>query len=381
MKQSLHVSRPGIRLRLIFILGLATSITLIIQFALYYKMIIDLPVLKWLGFATALSGVLAACVVYALTRPFLGDVERLAEAARQVSTGHFDIRVNARSRGELAALADSFNQMAAEVRRQFDQQKRGEEARRRLIANVSHDLRTPLTATAAMVEALRDDVIQTDSERERYLKTISSELAYMSRLIRDLTDLLQLESGQIRLNCAPVNLEDLLTEVLEGFGAEMEHREATFEVEVGRSDAMVSGDATRLRQALTNVIQNAVSYTPVGGRVRVRLYDAAAVGENSDEGPAAVRIEVVDEGPGVSPTDAERIFERFYRADPARGRGKDGEHGMGLGLAIARDIVGAHQGRIGVDPSHPNGALLWIEIPGVAARSDESAIRYRRRAL
>ncbi|MBO8141211.1 MAG: HAMP domain-containing protein [Firmicutes bacterium] len=280
-------------------------------------------------------------------------VETLAAAAARVAGGDFDVRVEASSHPELRALAEAFNTMAAEVRALFEQQQEAEQARRRLVANVTHDLRTPLTAIAAMIQALRDGVVQDGEGRDRYLRAASQEIEYMSRLLRELSDLLRLESGQIRLEKAPLVLEDLLAEVLEAFGVTMQQKDASFCVDVDPDLPLIEGDAVRLRQALVNVVQNAVQYTPPRGKVRVR----------ATTGAECVRLVVIDEGPGIPPEARSRVFERFYRADPARSRGEGLGPGMGLGLAIAEDIVTKHGGRIGIAEDRTIGTEVWIELP------------------
>jgi len=258
-----------------------------------------------------------------------------------------------------------------------EEQKRLDSVRRDFVANVSHELRTPLASIRAMAETLLLGALDDPEAADRFLGIIIQETDRLAGLTNDLLDLARYESG--RLEVAPVDLNDLLAEVKSQVGpnAARSHLELRTNME---HLANVTGDRAALRQVFLNLVENAVKYTSSGS---ITLSAAPAHGEPHTEGAVCIqsprdrngagpsqhwiRIQVEDTGPGIAGVHLHRIFERFYRADPARSRELGG---TGLGLSIVRHVVESHGGCIEVSSKVGEGSTFTIWLPSL---SDESA--------
>jgi signal transduction histidine kinase len=308
-----------------------------------------------LGFSSAVSLAFGYSVASSLTR----ELQALTGTARRLADEDWSARVNLGGADEVAQLAVAFDQMATRLQQTFQRERELEASRRDLIAGVSHDLRTPLATTQAMVEAILDGVVADPDEVERFLRLIRSDVLLLSRLIDDLFELSQIEVGALRLQLAPTQLPDLISETLEAYRIQAKESGITLECSVEPGVQPVVADGPRLQRVLRNLLDNAQRYTGAGGLVRV---EARADGH-------AARISVADTGPGVASADAGRVFERGYQgaAEPAPPR-SSGEpaRGAGLGLAIARGLVEAHGGRIWVEPRSPSGTVFHFLIPFAA---------------
>lgn len=288
-----------------------------------------------------IAGAIGLAMVQVLARGMVSPLREMAEAARAMATGDHGRRVTATSRDEVGELARAFNAMAADL-------EEVDRVRRDLVANVSHELRTPITALQAKLENLADGVEPADPAT---FDVMLRQVERLGRLVTQLLDLSRLESGAIPLQCEPFAVEELL----EDAAAECRlHAPGTpVEVSVSPSDLRVDGDRERLHQVIANLLENAARHSPAGAAVQLAATRA------DRRGP--VRIEVTDAGPGIPDADADRVFERFYRADAARS--SDGG-GAGLGLAIARWIVDLHGGSIRPERRAPNGCRMVVELPG-----------------
>lgn len=284
-----------------------------------------------------LAGLLALGMVQFLARGMTSPLREMSAAARAMAKGDYGRRVTATSSDEVGELARAFNRMAAEL-------AETDRIRRDLVANVSHDLRTPISALQAALENLLDDVEPPDKDA---LSTMLGQVKRLGRLVSQLLDLSRLESGN-----APLSLESfpLLSVIDEAVHDCRSLRAVELATSVTPTDLLLYGDPERFRQAMVNLIENAIRHSPDGGRVDVT---ARANGER-------VIIEVGDEGQGIPPGEEIRIFERFYRADQSRS-GEDGR--SGLGLAIARWIVDLHGGDIWAERREPNGCRMVMELP------------------
>lgn len=215
--------------------------------------------------------------------------------------------------------------------------RRVEEARRQLVAAVSHDLRTPLASLRLLVESIDDGVV-TGETRDRYLAEIRTHVAVLSGLIDDLFELSRLEAGDISWTMRQVELGDLIGDTVAAMRAPAAERGVRLNAELPGGEVVARANAEKVQRVLFNLIQNAIRHTPADGSVTVR---ARSVGDG-------VEVEVADDGEGIPAGDGERVFDAFYRGDAARG-----EEGAGLGLAISRAIVEAHGGRIWIEPAAP----------------------------
>lgn len=304
-----------------------------------------------LGFSAVISLAFGWSVVSGL----MAQLGALSRSAARLAGGDLSARVGAEGSDEAARLASAFDHMAEQLQTSFEHERELEASRRDLIASVSHDLRTPLATMQALVEALVDGVVADPAEVQRYLRLIRGEVQHLSRLIDDLFELSQIESGALQLRLAPTRLPELVSQTLDAYQAQARDGGVLLEHRTAPGIPEVLADAARLQRVLRNLIDNALHYTPAGGAVHV---------EARAEGPA-VHIAVSDSGPGVPLEDLERIFDRFYRGERSRPR-SDGSGrlvGSGLGLAIARGLVQAHGGRIWAERSAEGGSVFHFTIP------------------
>ncbi len=239
----------------------------------------------------------------------------------------------------LLAAAGAALAAALAVRLAMEERSRREieEARRRLVAAASHDLRTPLASLRLLVESI-DDGVATGETRDRYLKEIRTHVGVLSDLIDDLFELSRIEAGDISWTMRQVKVRELIGDTVAAMRAPAAERGVSLEAELPASELLASANAEKVQRVLFNLIQNAIRHTPADGSVTVRARSAAG----------GVEVEVADNGEGIPAGDGERVFEAFYRGDAARG-----EDGAGLGLAISRAIVEAHGGRIWLEDGSP----------------------------
>ena len=237
------------------------------------------------------------------------------------------------------ALAGAALAAALAVRLAMEERLRRqiEEARRQMVAAVSHDLRTPLASLRLLVEAIADGVA-TGETRERYLGEMRTHVEALTALIDDLFELSRIEAGEISWTMRQVELRGLIDDTVAAMRAPAEARGVALATELPSHEVLAQADAEKVQRVIFNLIQNAIRHTPADGSVTVRARNAGS----------GVEIEVADEGEGISPADSERVFDAFYRGDESRS-----EDGAGLGLAISRAIVEAHGGRIWLESGTP----------------------------
>ncbi len=280
-----------------------------------------------------------------LARYITSPLRDVAQAARRLAAGDLSTRVAEGGNDELADVSDAFNRMAAALQSQ-------DEERRRFMADVAHELRTPLSVLQAEIEALQDGVIKPEPER---LASLHDEIDLLSRLVQDLRTLSLAESGELALSLSPEDPRELLERAVEGAGATATTQGIEVTLEAPQALPAVAMDGDRMAQVLHNLLSNALRYAPAGSRV--------AVGASVQSG--SLQITVRDEGPGIPPEAVPHVFDRFYRADAARNRGAGGS---GLGLAIARQIVLRHGGQIiAANNDPPPGAVFTVRLPLAAA--------------
>ncbi|OHD69869.1 MAG: hypothetical protein A2V99_14670 [Spirochaetes bacterium RBG_16_67_19] len=307
---------------------------------------VDLRFLRSVIVSVVASNLLAAGLAFAAGGLFLSRivarVDILAGAAASVAAGDFAIRIPPRGADEIAALGGSFNTMAAAL-------KRLEEARRQIIADAAHELRTPITLIRGAVEAMLDGIYPLDREG---LEGIQEETIQLTRLVEDLQELALIESGRLVLERTPLQVEELARSVIDSFQPQARQADVELTLQEDAGIPPIQADAKRIRQVLSNLLSNAVRHTPAGGRI------LASVRFEPLEGRLVVSVE--DSGTGIPPEERERIFERFYRIDRSRERSRGGR---GLGLSIVREIVRAHGGLISAGESPLGGASFNIYLP------------------
>ena len=309
---------------------------------------------------TAVGGVVAVRAGQLLAGGMLRDVEALRDGLDAVGEGARDVRIVPGGRDELAELAAAANAMIVRLGEEERAHDAADDARRSLVAAVSHDLRTPLASLRLLVESVEDGVA-TGETRARYLREMRTHVAALSVLIDDLFELSRLEAGEISWSMRQVELGELVSETVAALRAQAAERGVMVAAELpdgaGGRPLAAHANAEKLQRVLFNLIVNAIRHTPADGSVVVRARPAPG-------GEGAVEVEVVDDGAGVAAEERERVFEPFYRG------GEDGaarsSDGAGLGLAISRAIVEAHGGRIWLEPAEPRGTRVRFTLPAAA---------------
>jgi len=290
-----------------------------------------------------LAGLVAAVIALFLARIFArgltSPLRDMAAAARRLATGDYTERVAVRSRDEVGQLAEAFNRMAGEM-------EGLERLRRDLVANVSHELKTPISALRAHLENLLDGVAEPNPE---VLSVMLQQSERLSRLVDQLLELSRLEAGDVPMDLEPVALAPLVDRVIREIRLARPDRAIEVGMEVPAELPPVRADRERIHQVLFNLLDNAFRFTPAG---RV---DVTAVRRGD-----TCEVSVRDTGPGIPPDKLGLVFERFYRVDPSRSR-EDG--GTGIGLAIARSVVEAHGGRIWAESDGSNGSTFRFALP------------------
>jgi signal transduction histidine kinase len=268
----------------------------------------------------------------------LSDIMAALDA---VAEGNLDARVPEGAPGEFGKMAESFNRMTSEL-------SRAEQQRRNLTADVAHELRTPLHIIQGNLEGLLDGVYEPTHE---HISTTLDETRLLSRLVADLKTLSLAEAGQLPLHCQWLAAADLLADVATSFGGQAAEAGIAIQLEAAPNAGRVYVDADRIDQVLSNLVSNALRHTPSGGHITLAAYPA-------DD---SARLTVTDTGRGIAPEDLPFIFDRFWRGD--RSRTRQAGSSSGLGLAIARQLVQAHGGRIEVESQPGQGTTFIITLP------------------
>jgi signal transduction histidine kinase len=264
----------------------------------------------------------------------------LASAARRLGHGDLSERVRLQGEGEIAALAKAFNSMAADL-------EYAEQLRRNMVADVAHELRTPLSNIRGYLEAIRDGVIKPDAAA---ISSLNEEAALLSRLVNELQELSLAEAGELKLVYQAEDITDLVKQGVTPWQPQLTAGEICLSLELPDSVPLVNIDWQRINQVLHNILENAVAHTPKGGTINVA---ATAKGK-------WVEVSVSDTGEGIPAQDLPHIFERFYRVDKSRARATGGS---GLGLTIAKRLVEAHGGTITVQSKLREGSRFSFTLP------------------
>jgi two-component system OmpR family sensor kinase/two-component system sensor histidine kinase BaeS len=290
--------------------------------------------------AGLVAGVVALALGFIVFRGITAPLGRLTQAAHAVAGGDLSQRVQIRSGDEIADVGAAFNTMAANL-------ERAEQVRREMTADIAHELRTPLSVIQGNLEAVLDGVYPPDSE---HIQPALDQAQLLARLVEDLRTLALAEAGQLSLDLQPTNAAELARRVAASFEPKAADKDVTLTVDMPPALPKVHADGQRIAQVLTNLLGNALRYTPEGGRVDLRLRTEQR----------AILIGVSDTGPGIAADDLPHVFDRFYRADKSRSREGGGS---GLGLAIARSIVETHGGRIWAESEIGKGTMIAFTLP------------------
>ena len=304
-----------------------------------------------LAIAGGIALVASAVAALLISRSVSSRLARVTQAAQKMAQGDYDQQLDPRGEDEVGRLARAFNEMALQV-------SRSQQMMRDLLANVSHELKTPLTSIQGFSQAMEEGTISSPEEREQAGRIINQEAQRMRRLVEDLIELSRLESGQAVVRREPVDLAQLLEACAGRCDWQLRDSGAALRLDLGPIPP-VAGDERRLEQAFTNLIDNAVRHTPAGGVITV-----SAQREGND-----IRIAVHNTGSYIPPEELPRVFERFYQLDRNRST-----NGAGLGLAIVSEVVQAHGGRAHATSSLEAGTEFVVTLP---AASDAPDIKRR----
>jgi signal transduction histidine kinase len=307
--------------------------------------------------ATLLAIVVGLVVSRGLTAPIM----TLTAAAGRMSAGDLTVRAPVRGGDEIGQLGSEFNQMAERLEASFGTLEGERDALRHFIADASHELRTPLTALKTFITLLRDGTDNDPAARAEFLALSQAQVARLEWITQNLLDLSRLEAGLVALDLAEHDLGELLSDVVVPFQARAKTKGIALATVLPEPPCLLRCDAPRIELALTNLLDNALKFTPNGGAVTIGA-DAEPV---ADDGVTRVRLWVEDNGPGVDPVDQPRIFDRFYRgqavADSTAGPASNG--GSGLGLAIVTGVAQVHGGRVWLESPEGGGSRFVIELP------------------
>ena len=290
--------------------------------------------------SAALALIAALVSGFFLTRSILRPVAKLAEASKEIAKGRYNQRVPMIGPSEFKHLSETFNAMAGEV-------EHSRQLMRDFLANVAHELRTPLTSIRGFVQAQLDGTVGDEAGRQKSLLIVDGEAARLQRLVAELLDLARLEARQVSIAQEPIKLAELADQCVEIFALRAQEKQVKLVADVP-PELSVLGDFDRLEQVFANLIDNALKHTPAGGEIVLR----ASCGADG-----AIRLSVVDNGPGIDANNLSRLFERFYVGDSGSPRS------AGLGLPIAREIVRAHGGDITVESTRGTGTRFVVTLP------------------
>jgi two-component system OmpR family sensor kinase len=297
------------------------------------------PLVRAGAVALVLSVLLALLISRSVSKP----LRRVADAAEAIAHGETGTRAPVSGPKEVWALARSFNTMA-------DQVEATQQSQRDFVANVSHDLKTPLTSIQGFSQALLDGTASTPEATTRAARVIHEEAERMRRMVDDLLILARFDAGQMVMARDPVEIGPLLRGCIEKLAPQAQAAKVALELDTPER-LFVTGDGDRLAQVFTNLLDNSVLHTPAGGKVTVAAHQA-------EEKPT-IEITVTDTGEGIPPEALTRIFERFYQVDRSRQRSR----GAGLGLAITKEIIEAHTGTIAAESVVGLGSKFTVRLP------------------
>ena len=299
----------------------------------------------FLGFMIVLI-VLAGTNLRRMSAP----LDDLLMGSKRVAEGDYSTRVDEKGPPEVLSLTKAFNTMA-------NQLQINDRQRRALLADISHELRTPLTIIQGNLEGVLDGLYPADETR---LRSILEETQILSRLIEDLRTLAMAESGTLQLRREQTDLKALIRDTVGAYKTQAKTAEINIELSPPEQDISIEVDPERIRQVLSNLITNALRYTPRSGLVQIGLMETSSRTDmepdeaQSYTGKSAL-VSVTDSGPGIAPSDIPHIFDRFYKSNDS--------HGMGLGLSIAKYIIEAHGGNINASSEHGKGTTISFTLP------------------
>ena len=295
---------------------------------------------RYFIFGALLAVIVAIMLTIVISRPILAPIRALTMAAQKLGKGDFSQRVNIKDESEIGTLATTFNSMAHDL-------QRDEQLRKDMVADIAHELRSPLTNVRGYIEAVRDNVLKADAGT---VNSIYDETMLLSRLIDDLQELSLAEAGELKLYCQIEAISVLIDQATTAIHARAVDKGLSLVSQPNTGLPTVNIDFLRIKQVLLNLLENAIAHTPAGGTITI----------GAVEKDGMVEISVTDTGEGIPTEELQNIFERFHRVDKSRSRQTGG---TGLGLTIAKYLVEAHKGTIGVESEPGKGSRFFFTLP------------------
>ena len=301
-------------------------------------------------FGTIAAVIIALIVAYFVSRSITQPIRQVKETARQIARGDFSKRVRIKSKGELGELAESLNTMADELQQKMENLKQLDRVRTDFVANVSHELKTPLTLIKGYIETLQNKAIDDKEKSAKFISIIKEHSDRLGYTIDDLLSLSELELSKDCVNRTELNLKEVIDEISLGFGQALAEKQQSLTVSTQGDDFSIQADRNKIEQVFVNLIDNAVKYTKESGRIEILLREQGQT----------ICVTVQDNGIGIPKEHRNRVFERFYRVDKARSRELGG---TGLGLSIVKHIVLAHNGKIAIESEPNKGTTVSVTFP------------------
>lgn len=294
--------------------------------------------------SAGISAVLGIVLTYVFTRNMLRPLKVVSTGAQMMSKGNFDIYLEVHSRDEIGQFAESFNSVASELRKY-------ESTRQSFVADVSHELRSPLTSMQGLVQGVLDGAVP-EEDQKHYLGVVLDETKRLSLLITDLLDLTKIESGQFPLDIREIDINEMIRRSLVLFEPKISGKDMNVEVLLSEERVMVYADPNRLAQVLQNIIDNAIKFAEEGGRLRISTLET----------DASVFISINNSGEVIPREDLPYVFDRFYKADKGRSRARGG---TGIGLSLVRKILEEHRQKIWVESDAVEGTTFTFTLKKV----------------
>ena len=301
-------------------------------------------------FGTIAAVIIAMIVAYFVSRSITLPIRQVKETARQIARGDFGRRVRIKSKGELGELAESLNTMADELQQKMENLRQLDRVRTDFVANVSHELKTPLTLIKGYIETLQNKVFDDKDKSARFISIIKEHSDRLGNIIDDLLSLSELELSRNCVNRTEFDLKEVIDEISLGFEQALAGKNQSLTVNARGDDFRIQADRNKIEQVFANLIDNAVKYTKESGQIEISLFERDQV----------VCATVQDNGIGIPKEHRDRVFERFYRVDKARSRELGG---TGLGLSIVKHIVLAHNGKIAIESEPNKGTTVSVAFP------------------
>jgi signal transduction histidine kinase len=352
-RTGLYTQFPSLRWSLVSIVVITVLLTLLniwvtaqLMFLSEHDLALTVSLLIFAGLTAVIFGIYIAGTITA-------RIMNLSDAAQHIAKGKLDTRLVVNGNDELAEFAHTFNWMAETLEVADEEKQRVENARRNLIAWVSHDLRTPLTSMQAMLEAIQDEIVTDPATINEYVGRSLSEVTNLSHLIDDLFELSKLDTGHMDAKFVSASITDLISDVVSNLMAKAERKQIKLNGKIEPNIPPIMMATDKIQRVLYNLIDNAVQYTPIDGEITIK---ASIKGK-------FVRVDIHNTGKPIGAHHLPKIFNHFYRVEESRTQSMDGHRSTGLGLAIAKAIVEMHDGKIGVTSEPNKGTTFRFKLP------------------